>query len=74
MGERNDDLERISDAIRSGEPVGIFEAIAAIHYQEALRIEREKARRNVWWCRLIRNLTGRNEHRGDSRGGEVDRG
>ncbi len=35
-------LEAISDKIRCGEPVGFFEAIEAIEYQETLRKEREQ--------------------------------
>ena len=48
-------LEAISDKIRSGEPVGFLEAIAAINYQEQLRHEREAAslmgRLRAWWRR-----------------------
>ena len=39
---KNDRLEFISDQIRQGIPVGIYEAIAAIEYQEQLRHEREQ--------------------------------
>ena len=35
-------LEEISEKIRMGEPVGIFEAIEAIEYQEALKEERKQ--------------------------------
>lgn len=37
----NEELEAISDKIRRGEPVGFLEAIAAIEYNERLRVERE---------------------------------
>ena len=33
MFERDDELERISDLIRHGTPVGFYQAIAAIDYQ-----------------------------------------
>ena len=59
--ERDERLERISDLIRSGTPVGFWEAIEVIEYQEALRAERDEIRRNVWWRRLIRKITGRKE-------------
>lgn len=39
---KNDQLELISDKIRQGIPVGIYEALAAIEYQEQLRREREQ--------------------------------
>lgn len=42
-------LEAISDKIRSGEPVGFLDAIAAINYQEHLRRERIA---NSPWRRL----------------------
>lgn len=51
-------LEAISDKIRSGEPVGFLEAIAAIDYQERVRAEREArlretfiGRLRLWWRR-----------------------
>lgn len=47
------DLEAISDKIRKGESVGFLEAIAAIHYQQQLRAEREAnsllGRLRSWW-------------------------
>lgn len=49
--ERDETLEVISDKIRSGIPVRIREAIAAIDYQHA---RQAYARRNVWWRRAIR--------------------
>lgn len=47
-------LEKISDKIRKGELVGMFEAIEAIDYQEALRAERK---RNTLWARFVRWLS-----------------
>lgn len=44
-------LEAISDRIRCGEPVGLFEAIAAIDYQERRQAHE---RNNVWWRRVVR--------------------
>lgn len=41
--QRNEYMEEISNKIRSGEPVGFFEAIAAINYQTTLKAEREAA-------------------------------
>lgn len=58
MVERDERLERISDLIRGGVPVSFTEAIEAINYQSALKSERDEIRRNVWWRRLIRRLTG----------------
>lgn len=46
-------LEEVSDKIRNGIPVSFFEAIAAINYQEAIRIEKKK---NSFFRRLIRFL------------------
>lgn len=40
---------------------GFWEAIEVIEYQEAMRAERDKIRKNVWWRRLIRKITGRKE-------------
>lgn len=54
--ERNEELERISDKIRSGEPVGLDEAIAAIQYQEG---KRRRTTQGNWWKRLLRKLTGK---------------
>ena len=42
--QRDEALEAVCDKIRSGEPVGILEALAAINYQENLRREREAKR------------------------------
>lgn len=39
---RDEQLEVISDKIRMGTPVGFFEAIAAINYQEAHKIRSRK--------------------------------
>ena len=41
--QRNEYMEEISNKIRSGEPVGFLEAIAAINYQATLKAEREAA-------------------------------
>ncbi len=41
---KDERLEEISDKIRRGVPVGLFEAIEAIEYQEQLR----KKRRSFW--------------------------
>lgn len=38
---KNEQLEFLSDQIRKGVPVGIYEAIAVIEYQTQLRRERE---------------------------------
>jgi hypothetical protein len=46
-------LEAVSDKIRKGEPVGIFEAIEAIDYQEALRNERKQQTPWAKFCRWI---------------------
>lgn len=46
-------LEAISDRIRCGEPVGMFEAIAAIEYQERRQAHE---RYNVWWRRAFRQI------------------
>lgn len=51
--ERNERLERISDAIRRGVPVTFSEAIEAIDYQDALR---RHAKYNKWWRRVLRKL------------------
>jgi hypothetical protein len=45
-------LEEISDKIRSGEPVGLMDALAAIDYQERLRAEREALRSKTFIGRL----------------------
>lgn len=45
--DRIADLERISDMIRQGEPVGFFDAIAAIDYQDELRKKRETS--GLWF-------------------------
>lgn len=45
--DRIADLERISDMIRQGEPVGLFEALAAIDYQDELRKKRETS--GLWF-------------------------
>jgi hypothetical protein len=47
-------LEKISDRIRKGEPVGMFEALEAINYQEAIRIEKQK---NSFFRKLIKFFT-----------------
>lgn len=39
--QRDDTLEALSDKVRKGEPIGFFEAIAVVNYQENLRRERE---------------------------------
>ena len=39
---KNDQLEDISDRIRHGIPVSLFEAIAAIEYQEAMQSRKTK--------------------------------
>lgn len=49
-------LEEVSDKIRSGIPVSFFEAIAAINYQEAIRIEKNEKKKNSFFRRLIRFL------------------
>lgn len=41
--QRNEYMEEISNKIRSGEPVGFLDAIAAINYQATLKAEREAA-------------------------------
>lgn len=41
--ERCEQLERICEKIRKGEPVGFLDAIAAINYQATLKAEREAA-------------------------------
>ena len=51
----NETLERISDRIRSGEPVGYLEAIAAINYQQSLR---DWEKRNSFFARLWRWVKG----------------
>lgn len=55
---KNDKLEFISDQIRQGIPVGIYEAIAAIGHQEQLRHEREQNsvfnRMNRWVRRTLK--------------------
>ena len=55
---KNDKLEFISDQIRQGIPVGIYEAIAAIEYQEQLRHKREQNsvfnRMNRWVRRTLK--------------------
>ena len=53
---RDEALEAISDKIRSGEPVGFLEAVAAINYQAT---KQEHARRNVWWRRLLRRFAAK---------------
>ena len=57
MFERNDELERISDLIRHGTPVGFYQAIAAIDYQNARKQheceQAELTRQNAWWRRAI---------------------
>ena len=48
-------LEEISDKIRSGEPVGIFEAMAAVDYQEKLKSLKKKSlwyKTKKWWHEL----------------------
>jgi hypothetical protein len=52
--EPNPYLEELSDKIRKGIPVSFFEAIDAINYQEAIRIEKKK---NSFFRRLFRFLT-----------------
>jgi hypothetical protein len=52
--EPNPYLEELSDKIRKGIPVSFFEAIDAINYQEAIRIEKKK---NSFFGRLFRFLT-----------------
>ena len=47
-------LEEVSDKIRKGIPVSFFEAIDAINYQEAIRIEKKK---NSFFRKLLRFLT-----------------
>lgn len=39
--QRDEVLEALSDKVRKGEPVGFWEAIAVVNYQENLRRERE---------------------------------
>lgn len=48
-------LEEISDKIRKGEPVGMFEALDAINYQETLKKERQsqKFRVTVFFEKLL---------------------
>ena len=50
-------LEALSDKVRKGEPIGFFEAIAVINYQENLRREREanslRGRLRSWWKRKV---------------------
>ena len=41
--QRIEYMEEISNKIRSGEPVGFLEAIAAINYQATLKAERQAA-------------------------------
>lgn len=52
-------LEKVSDKIRSGEPVGMMDALAAIDYQERLKAERQArhsktfiGRLQLWFARL----------------------
>jgi hypothetical protein len=49
--ERDEALEAISDKIRHGEPVGIWEAVAAIDYQKA---RQRHAAENTPWRRFVR--------------------
>ena len=62
--DRDARLEEISDKIRKGEPVGMFEALEAIDYQEALRAERK---RNTLWARFVRWLSAQPRRSGDRR-------
>lgn len=55
--ERDQHLEEVSDKIRSGIPVSLTEALAAIDYQSARRAH---AKHNVWWRRLLRYFTDTN--------------
>lgn len=41
--QRDEYMEKISNKIRCGEPVGYLQAIAAINYQETLKAKREAA-------------------------------
>lgn len=41
---RDERLERLSEDVRSGVPVGLREALEVIDYQEGLIAERERAR------------------------------
>lgn len=50
---RDEALEALSDKVRMGEPIGFWEAIAVIDYQENLRRVREA---NSWRARLKRWL------------------
>lgn len=52
--QRDAHMEALSDKIRKGEPVEFLEAIAAIHYQEQLRAEREAMRSKTFLGRLLR--------------------
>lgn len=57
---KNDHLEFISNQIRQGIPVGFYEAIAAIEYQEQLRREREQNsvfnRMKRWLRRALKEI------------------
>lgn len=46
--ERDERLEYLSDQVRRGIPVGFYEALEVIHYQES-----RKATRLPWWGRLL---------------------
>lgn len=39
---KNDRLELLSDMVRKGEPIGFFEALEVIEYQEQLKLERSR--------------------------------
>ena len=46
---RDDRLEFISDQIRKGIPVGLYEAIEAIDYQNRLKEYKNKK----WWKKIL---------------------
>lgn len=51
---KDERLEKISDKIRSGEPVGLKEAIEAIEYQTELKNQREERSENRF--RMVKGL------------------
>jgi hypothetical protein len=51
--------EKISDKIRRGEPVGVFDALVAIDYQAQLQVERKEAQSKMFVGKaqaFVRNL------------------
>ena len=54
--QRDEYMEKISNKIRYGEPVGYLEAIAALNYQAALKAARQAAEAATLRGRLKRWL------------------